>query len=131
MEATTVLTVPRKVARGAMVLLFWVAAALLVFAAHQLLDRISSVAAATVKVMAIVGVAFAYMRLTARETTLDHALFVGIAWLLFDIVAELATTSMVGRGWYQLIGSPAKASLRDLLMVTWITAPAIFARYRS
>jgi hypothetical protein len=131
MEATSYPTMPRKAARAAMVLLFWIAAAMLVLAAHQMLDPISLAAAATVKVVAIVGVALTYIRLTARGATLDHALSVGIAWLLFDIIAEITTASVIGHGWFGLIGSPSRPLLRDLLMITWVAAPAIFARVRS
>ena len=114
-------TIPRVAARGAVVVLFWIAAALLVLSA----------AGVTLKIIAIVAVAFAYVRLTARRATLEHALAVGVAWLVFDIVAEVVTASVVGHGWFELIGSPAKPALRDLMLVTWIVAPSIFARYRA
>jgi pheromone shutdown protein TraB len=117
-----------KAVRGAMVLLFWIAAALLVLAAHRVLDPNSAVAAATVKVVAIVGVAFVYMRVTARELTLDHALSVGVAWLLFNVVAELLTAKVLGHGWFELIGAPSSPWLRNLLMIAWIGAPAVFSR---
>jgi hypothetical protein len=110
-----------KVARMALVVLFWSVAAMLVLRAG----------AAPLKVVVIVAVAFAYMRLTARSATLDHAVAVGVAWLLFDIVAELVTATVVGHGWYELIGSPAQERMRDLVMVTWLAAPAIFARARA
>src|SRR6266550_2206252 len=96
---------PGKVARGTYVVVFWIAAALLILAAHQILDPISAVGAGAVKVIAIVGVAFAYMRRTAPEATLDHALSVGVAWLLFDIFAELLVARMVRHAWFELIGS--------------------------
>src|SRR6266550_3320869 len=131
MDTMALATVPRKMARGTFVILFWMVAALLVLAAHQTLDPISSASAATMKVVAIVGVAFAYVRLIAREVTLDQALAVGVAWLLFDIIVELLAARMAGHGWFELIGSPGQPWLRNLLMVTWITAPAIFARIRS
>jgi hypothetical protein len=111
-----------------MVLLFWGVAALLVLETHRTLGETSIVMASTSKVIAIVVVAFAYMRLVPREPTLDHALSVGVAWLFFDIVAEMTTARVVGHGWYELIGSPAVGWLRNLIMVTWIGAPALFAR---
>ena len=107
------------------VMLFWaVAAALVVF-----VDRVFSTPAAgvTFKTSAIVLVAFAYMRLTAPEVTLDHALFVGVTWLLLSIVAELLVTRYFRRSWFVLVGSPDSA-LRNILMFAWIGAPAIFAR---
>ena len=121
MEATAYATSSRRFAQAAFVVLFWIVAAIPVLAAPS----------EAVKLVAIVGAAFAYMRLAAREATLHHALTVGITWLLFDIVVELVAASVVGHGWYELIGSPAKPLLRDLQMVTWIIAPAIFARRES
>lgn len=132
MEVTTYRpTIPRKLARAAMVMLFWIAAALLVLAAHQMLDPIAPLASAAVKVVAIVGAAFAYMRLSAYQATLDHALSVGVAWLLFNVIAELLTARVVGHGWFELIGSPSSPWLRNLLMIAWIASPAIFARIRA
>ena len=131
MDATTDLGMPRRAARGATVVLCWVAAALLVLAAHQIVDPISMVAAAAAKVAVIIIVAFACVRLTARDAALDQALAVGVTWLLFDIVAELLAARALGHGWYELIGSPGAPWLRNLLMVTWLGAPAIFVRYRS
>ena len=107
-----------KTFRCALVLLFWTAAAALVFYLGPL----------PLKLAAIFAVAFVYMRCTRCDTSLDHAVFVGVAWLLFNIVAELVIGGIVGRGWYELIGSPAHAALRNLLMITWITAPAMFAK---
>ncbi len=129
MDTTT--TIPRVAARGAMVVLFWIAAALMVFSAHQVVEPMSAAAGVTLKIVAIVAVAFAYVRVAARTATLEHALGVGVAWLALDIVAEVVTASMVGHSWFELIGSPAKPALRDLMLVTWIVAPAIFARSRS
>ena len=118
-------------ARGATVVLFWIAAVLLVLAAHQLLDPVSAAAAVTMKVVVIVATAFVYIRVAARTATLGHALFVGIFWLTLGIVVELVTASMSGHGWFEIIGSPAKPLQRDLMLVAWIAAPTIFARYRE
>ena len=128
LESTRVRALPRRVARAAVVILFWGVAALLVLEAHRHLDTRSAVAGASVKIAAIVVTAWAYMRLTAREVTLDHALAVGVAWLFFDIVAELTTAAIIKHGWYELMGSPAIGWLRNLLMLTWLSAPALFAR---
>src|SRR5213596_261218 len=110
------------------VLLFWAVAAALVFWADRALS--SPAGGVTVKTAAIVLVAFAYMRLTAREATLDHALFVGVTWLLLTIAAELLATRHFGRSWFELLGSPNSA-LRNILLFAWIGAPALFARYRE
>ena len=74
----------------------------------------------------IVLTAWLYVRLTAPECTVDQALIVGIVWLLLDIGAEIAITTYLGRRWSDLIGSPASPALRDLLLFTWIGAPAMF-----
>lgn len=93
-------------------MLFWIAAALLV--------QVSPVA--LVKVGAIVVIAFVYVRLFARNVTVDHAVFVGVAWLLLDIVAEMTLP-------LDLLGTASATPMRSLLLVTWIGAPAMFARY--
>ncbi|MCU1347616.1 MAG: hypothetical protein JWO56_646 [Acidobacteria bacterium] len=116
---------PGLAARMALVVLFWGAAALLVVSTQPLIEGFSTAA----KVGAIVVAAWAYMRFAARNARIDHALYVGLAWLTLDIVAEIATTSTLGRGWFELIGSPARPLLRDLLLGTWIGAPALFSRY--
>jgi hypothetical protein len=110
------------------VLLFWAAAAALVFAADRTLP--SPRVGVAVKTLAIILIAFAYMRLSAREATLDHALFVGVTWLLLTIAAELLVTRHFGRSWFELLGSPDSA-LRNILMFAWIGAPALFAQYRE
>jgi hypothetical protein len=111
------------------VMLFWaVAAALVVWVDRTLVSPAAGVVA--VKTAAIVLVGFAYMRLTAREATLDHALFVGVTWLVLTITAELLVTRHFGRSWFELLGSPDSA-LRNILMFAWIGAPALFARYRE
>src|SRR5437016_4011456 len=105
------------------VLLYWAMAAVLVLWADRALS--SPVAGVGVKTAAIILVAFAYMRLTARKATLDHALFVGVTWLLLSIVAELLLTRRFGHNWFELLGSPDSA-LRNVLMFAWIGAPALF-----
>jgi hypothetical protein len=120
-----------KAIRGTAVLLFWTTAALLVLAVHRTLDTSSPTAATAAKVIAIIGVAFAYVRLTAREVSLDHALAVGVAWLAFNIACEVTAAAVAGHGWYELIGLPSNPAVRNLLMITWLAAPAMFARIRS
>jgi len=80
------------------------------------------------KLGAIVASGFAYMRLTARKATVDHALFVGLAWLLLDIISEIVASQEVGSGWFALIGAPT-SHVRDLMLFTWVVSPAILARY--
>ena len=111
----------------AMVVLFWIVAALIVAWAEGTLGHASPVACVAVKACAIVMVAFVYMRLTAAEVSLDHGLLVGVTWLVLAIVAEIVETRHVGHGWFELLGSPDSA-LRNVLMIAWIVAPALFAR---
>ena len=118
-------------ARGALVVFFWALAATIAIAAHASLDSMTTAGAVVVKIAAIVLVAWMYVRLTARNCTVDHALLVGITWLLLDIGAEIATTTYLGRGWFDLIGPPAKHAIRDVLLLTWTAAPALFARFPS
>lgn len=107
------------------VLLYWGMAAVLVFGVDRTLA--SPGTAVAVKTAAIILVALAYMRLTARKATLDHALFVGVTWLLLSIIAELLLSRHLHRSWFDLLGSPDSA-LRNVLMFAWIGAPALFAR---
>lgn len=100
------------------VLLFWAAAAALVLA--------SSYEAA--KIGAVVLVSFAYIRWTARDATLEHALLVGAAWLVLAIVVEVFEASTTGRGWFDLVGSPAHPVARAALLAAWVGAPALFVR---
>ena len=113
---------------GAMVIVFWAAAALLVAAAHQIAPPAAALA---LKIAAIVAIGFAYMRLTAPEATLDHALLVGASWLVLGIVAEIIMTTSHPRGWFELLGTPDKPVMRDVLLFAWVAAPAAFARRRS
>jgi len=110
------------------VLLYWAIAAALVLGADRTLR--SAAACLTIKTAAIIVIAFAYMRLTAHEPTLDHALFVGVTWLALSIMAELLLTRHLGRSWFDLLGSPDSA-LRNVLMFAWIGAPALFARHHE
>lgn len=110
------------------VLLWWAGAAALVLIADRTIA--APAAGVAVKTAVIVLVAYGYMRLSAREATLDHALFVGVSWLVMTIVAELLMAQHFGHSWFELLGSPDSA-LRNILLFAWIGAPAVFARYRE
>lgn len=110
-----------------MVVLFWIVAALIVAWAEGTVGRSWPAACVAVKTCVIVMVAFVYMRLTATEVSLDHALMVGITWLALAMVAEIMETRHLGHNWFELLGSPDSA-LRNVLMIAWIVAPALFAR---
>ena len=108
-----------------LVVSYWGIAAVAVITLHRIVPT-PPVACATLQTLAIVATALVYMKFAASEATIDHALFVGAAWLVLSIVAELVIAKHVGHGWFEIIGSPASA-LRNVLMFAWILAPALFA----
>jgi hypothetical protein len=116
---------------AALVIVWWAAAAFLVLLCDRELDQASPVLSTAVKALAIFAAAAGYMHFAARHATTDHALFVGTGWLLLSIVAEVTTALTSGHGWHALIGSPSHDVLRDVLLFSWVAAPAAFARYRS
>ena len=118
----------RTARRTALVTVFWIVAALFVAIAHRKLDPASPVLAVAIEVVAIVTVAGAYIRFTASECSLDHALFVGTVWVLLGIATEIAMTANSGRQWFALLGSPANGGLRCVLLIAWVIAPALFVR---
>jgi hypothetical protein len=105
----------------------WAAAALLVGTANSELAS-SPVAAVVIEVAAIVIMAAAYIRIASPEATLDHALFVGTAWVLLAMATELVMTAQAGRQWFALLGTPANGGLRCVLLIAWIVAPSLFVR---
>jgi hypothetical protein len=113
---------------AALVILFWLAAAILVVTAHVALDMQSVAASATATIGALLLAAFCYMRFVARESGITHALSVGIAWLVLSIIVELLLATRVGHGWFYLLGSPEQPLLRNIYLFVWIFAPALFAR---
>jgi hypothetical protein len=113
---------------AAFVTLFWLVAATAVATAHARLDALSPSGAAIAGVAAIVICAFSYTRLCAREAGIIHALAVGLAWLVLGIMTEIAVASLLGHGWYVVLGSPDHPVLRDISIFTWIFSPVLFAR---
>jgi uncharacterized membrane protein YfcA len=109
-------------------LIFWVAAALLIVMVHGFFEPISPAASVVVKILVILTISFAYMRLSRREVTIEEALFVGVGWAVLAMITEVAASTRLGRGWFDLIGSPAHDALRIVLLFAWIAAPALFAR---
>lgn len=117
----------RASVRAALAAACWTVAALAVgFTNSQLAS--SPVAAVVIEVAAILMMAAAYMRIACPEATLDHALFVGTAWVLLAIATELLMTTHSGRQWFALLGSPANGGLRCVLLIAWLIAPAVFVR---
>jgi hypothetical protein len=80
---------------------------------------------AAAKAAVIVAAAFAYM---TRRATLHHALAVGATWLVLAVVVEMAMSAHLHRAWYELLGPPTHPAMRILLLVSWVAAPALFAR---
>jgi hypothetical protein len=113
---------------GMTVLLVWAAAAAAVISVHLALDSVTEWGAVAVKVATIVIAGWLYVRLTAHRCTIEHALLVGLVWLMLDVGAEIMTSRHLGTGWFDLIGSPLRPAFRDLLLLTWIVAPAFFVR---
>jgi uncharacterized MnhB-related membrane protein len=112
---------------AALVLLFWLIAALLVIELHRMLAASSPVTCVVAQTLAILAAAFAYMKFGAADASVDHALFAGTAWLVLAILTELIMTAHDHHAWFEITGSPASA-LRNVLMFAWIAAPALFAR---
>jgi hypothetical protein len=108
----------------------WAIAAGLVLAANYWLEPVSPAIDGAVKVGVLVLAGFGYMRIM-RESTLDHALLVGSAWLALAVVVEVFEASTTGRGWFDLIGSPSHPVIRTVLLIAWVGAPALFARNES
>ena len=117
--------------RIALIVAFWIVAALLVAIAHQMMAAASPVISVAVETIAIVAVAGAYIRLVMPEATLDHALFAGTTWVLLGIATEIVMTANSGRQWFALLGSPANGGLRCVLLIAWVIAPALFIRSRD
>jgi hypothetical protein len=105
----------------------WMAAAALVLAANTWVEPRSATVDGAVKVAALVLAGFGYMRVM-RESTLQHALLVGSAWLSLAVVVEVFEASAKGRGWFDLIGSPSHPVIRTVLLIAWVGAPALFVR---
>ncbi len=102
--------------RAFYIFLFWLVAATLVWASHGML---------ALQLGAIVLAGLAYTRLTVRSASIQHTLGVGVAWAMLCIVAELALH-------VPLLGGPtAHPVYRDLLLLSWIAAPALFTRQRG
>ena len=110
--------------------IFWAIAAIGVAAAHRIIGLASPGASTAVQIVVILAAAAAMTIVGPRGATLDQALFAGVAWALFSIIAEIVASTNLSHPWFALVGSPAHPMLRDLLLVTWIFAPALFARRR-
>ena len=111
-------------------LFFWVITAGTVAAAHRFIEPRSPVACLALSLLAITTMAFAYMRLAAHDATIEQAIFVGLGWVTLALLAEVIDVSSFTPT-YPLFGSPAHETFRDLMVIAWIAAPALFARRRA
>jgi hypothetical protein len=108
----------------------WAVAAGLVLAANFWLEPISPALDGIVKIGVLIVVGFGYMR-RMHESTLEHAVLVGSAWLALAVIVEVFEAATTGHGWFNLLGSPAHPVIRTVLLIAWVAAPALFVRTRS
>ena len=111
-----------------LVTLFWSIAAIGVGFVHAEIDPLSASGGAVASIAIVVIGAYSYTRFCARCAGVSHALGVGIAWLVFGIVTEIAVTMRLGHAWYGVLGTPDRPLLRNIFLFVWIFAPAIFSR---
>lgn len=102
--------------RALYVLLAWLVAAAIVIAADGILP---------LQVGVIVLGGLGYTRFTARHASVQHGLGVGVAWATLAILAELFLHLPL------LGGAAAHPAFRNLLLLTWIAAPALISRRRQ
>lgn len=107
--------------------LFWLAAAALVATAHVKIDPFSVSGGSVAAIGSVFICAYCYTHLCARHAGITHALSVGIAWVVMAITTEVVVTTHLGRGWYDLIGTPDRPLLRNVFLFVWVFTPALFA----
>jgi hypothetical protein len=101
--------------RAVYVLLVWLIAAAIVTATRGMLP---------LQIAVILAAGLGYTRFTARNASVQHGLGVGVIWATLCIVAEIGLN-------VPLLGGPgAHQAFRNLLLLTWIAAPALMARRR-
>jgi hypothetical protein len=120
----------RLAGRVTLAILIWAGTAAAVLLLHRTLGPISPELMTAAKSCAIAVGGFLYARLS-RDCSIDHALLVGVGWLLLGIATEVAVSSSTGHSWFALLGSPARPYLRDVLLFFWVAAPLCFARRRK
>ena len=130
MNTITIKRDVRYAAAAASLVAFWVVAAVGVITADQVLQPLSAGACLAAKLGVIGLIAGMYMRFSARDATIERALFTGIAWATFSIAAELIIISRYDRSWYPFFGPPSNAAFRNVLLIAWIGSMTLFARER-
>ena len=75
------------------------------------------------------AVIIAIAGLVMRPRSVRHAFIAGAAWLALSVATEIAMTLILHRGWFALLGEPSARWRRDVVVMTWLTAPALFVRW--
>jgi hypothetical protein len=113
--------------------LVWCGAALAVYAvergAQGALRNLGAGGIALTKIIVIVAAAAVYAR-AVRGAEAGFVMATGLAWLTLSIVADVAMGFESVDVGYRLLGDPSvpPEALRDLIIFTWLAAPALFAR---
>jgi len=111
----------------------WTAAALAVFAvergAHGALKSLGAGGIALIEISLIVAAGAVYAW-AVRGAAASFVVATGLAWLTLSIVADVVMGSESVDVGYRLLGDPTVVPevLRDLIIVSWLAAPALFAR---
>ncbi len=106
----------------------WLVAAALVGATHVFIEPLSASGSTVLTIAILLGTSYAYTRVRGRDGGSTHGLGVGIAWLSLSIAVEIIVSTWLGHGWFTLLGSPAHPVARQIVLFTWIFAPAVFSR---
>ena len=130
METVTTRREFRYAIAVASVVAFWSAAAVVLIEVQRMLGT-SPGWALVVKIAVVFAAAFAFMHVSGREATLEESLLAGIAWATLSIATEMFAVTHLGADWHPLLGPVGNAAYRNILLLTWIGAPALFAQRRS
>ncbi len=114
-------------------LLGWIIAALglysIAFLSHRAARGLTPSAFAVAKVVFIVAIGAVFAR-AVRGASADLILATGLAWLVLSIAADFVAGVRSVDVAYRLLGDPTVVpqNLRDLTILVWLAAPALFAR---
>lgn len=112
---------------AALIVAFWMVAAALVAWINGFFARPDAGCVVT-RLLAILVVAWLYVRLTARDASVEHTVIVGISWVLLGVTTEMAMTETLGHPWFRLLGAPHPSFAHNLTIIAWLAAPTLFAR---
>jgi hypothetical protein len=117
--------------RIAFMAICWAIAAIVVMTVQEHFGTVSAAVCVGLKSAVIIFAAMVYMKLVEPHASLDHAILVGMIWLVLAMFFEIGEASRLGRGWYELLGPPSQPVPRDIVLFVWLAAPALFARART